>query len=312
MSVRRPRIPAALLRLAPLGAALLAAGCGFGPGKAASGLRLTVTRDFGAQQLRQARRPHAGGAETVMRFLERNARVSTRYGGGFVQSIDGLGGGSRVDWFYYVNGAEAERGAAATSLHAGDSVWWDRHDWSVAQSVPAVVGSFPEPFLHGIGGRRFPVRVECAPGAQKACDVVARRLAGYGIPAAEGSLRTSVTEDTLRVLVGPWAAVSEDPALARIQDGPATSGVYARPAAGGSTLALLDPRGRTTRTLGAGGGLIAATRVQGDPPIWTVSGTDAGGVLAAARAFGEPALRDRFAVALAGASVIPLPVDPAR
>ena len=31
-------------------------------------------------------------SDTVMRVLERSARVSTRYGGGFVQSIDGVEG----------------------------------------------------------------------------------------------------------------------------------------------------------------------------------------------------------------------------
>jgi hypothetical protein len=308
----RARIPAALLRLAPLGAALLAAGCGLGAGNAPSGVRLTVSRDFGARPLRDLQRPRVVGAETVMRFLQRNARVDTRYGGGFVRSINGLAGAPRVDWFYYVNGVEAQRGAAATRVHPGDRVWWDRHDWTATETVPAVVGSFPEPFLHGVDGRRLPVRVECAPGTQKACDTVARRLARYGIPAAEGSLRTSVTTRTLRVLVGPWAAVSEDPALARLQDGPGGSGVYARPLADSRAIALLDPRGRVTRTLGAGSGLVAATRVQGDPPVWTVTGTDAAGVAAAAQAFVEPSLRDRFAIAVSAGTTVPLPEDPAR
>ena len=33
--------------------------------------------------------------------------------------------------------------------------------------VPAVVGSFPEPFLHGSEGKRFPVRLDCAPDAAR-------------------------------------------------------------------------------------------------------------------------------------------------
>jgi hypothetical protein len=248
-----------------------------------------------------------------MRLLARNARVATSYGGGFVQSIDGLAGGGsggHFDWFYYVNGVEAARGAAATPVHAGDRVWWDWHDWSASETVPAVVGSFPEPFLHGIGGKRLPLRVECADGAHAACDTVAKRLASFGIPAAEGSLRTSVTQNTLRILVGPWGVVDEDPGLSRIAAGPGTSGVYARPAP--RSIALLDPQGRTTRTLGAGSGLIAATRAGSDPPIWTVTGTDEAGVLAAARAFGASALRDRFAVAVTRGATIPLPEDPVR
>ena len=31
-------------------------------------------------------------SETVLRFVDRSADITTRYGGGFVQSIDGLAG----------------------------------------------------------------------------------------------------------------------------------------------------------------------------------------------------------------------------
>jgi len=51
-----------------------------------------------------------------MSLLERNAKVSTRYGGGFVQSIQGrAGSSSKTDWFYYVNGVQAPMGAATTN-----------------------------------------------------------------------------------------------------------------------------------------------------------------------------------------------------
>ena len=119
-----------------------------------------------------------------MSLLMGNAPVTTRYGGGFVQSIDGLSGGQEagrpVDWFYYVNGVEASKGAAATNVHPGDHIWWDRHDWSQTDNVPAVVGSFPEPFLNGIGGKRLPVRVECAVVQGEACRTVAARLRSAG------------------------------------------------------------------------------------------------------------------------------------
>ena len=145
-------VPAVLL------AAVLVAGCGVGAGDDVGGVSVRVTRDFGATALRGSpAHVDAPGGETAMRALQRRFTVRTRYGGGFVQSIDGLAGGTRggrpVDWFFYVNGVEAPRGAASTQLHRGDAVWWDRHDWGAANRVPAVVGSFPEPFAHGIDGR---------------------------------------------------------------------------------------------------------------------------------------------------------------
>jgi hypothetical protein len=104
----------------------------------------------------------------------RNAHVSSRYAGGFVESVNGLAGGSEhgapVDWFYFVNGVQAPKGAAATTVHPGDHVWWDLHDWSQTEQVPAVVGSFPEPFLNGLEGKRLPVRIECEAAAVRVPD----------------------------------------------------------------------------------------------------------------------------------------------
>ena len=292
-------------------AALALAGCGLGAGRAPSAIQLRVTRDFGARSLQQAVAPKLRGQETVMSLLMRNDTVTTRFGGGFVQSIDGVTGGQEgghpVDWFYYVNGIEAGRGAAATNVHPGDHIWWDRHDWSQTDHVPAVIGSFPEPFLNGTGGKRLPVRVECAAVTGRACRTVRGHLRSAGVPAAVAAIGGGGAPQTLRVMVGPWVNVQGDLGADSIAGGPRASGVYARFARDGRTLTLLDQDGRPTRTLRAGAGLIAATRHAEDAPVWVVAGTDATGVDLAARAFGSSVLQNRFAVALTTNSTFPLP-----
>jgi hypothetical protein len=293
-------------------AALALSGCGLGAGATPAGTKLTITRDFGAKPLRELDAPAAKGSETVMRLLQRNAKVTTRYGGGFVQSIDGLAGGRSagrpVDWFYYVNGVEASRGAASTRLRGGDRIWWDRHDWSATMRVPAVVGSFPEPFLHGIDGKRLPVRVECATPRSDPCKQVSKRLVSYDIPAATGGLLTASAPETLRVLVGPWQAIDFDHAIQGLEKGPAASGVYARVAKDGRTITTLDADGHAVRALGPGTGLVAATQSGDDRPIWVVTGTDDAGVASAVRAFEEGTLDHRFAVAVSDDLPISLPV----
>ena len=287
-------------------------GCGLGAGGTPAGVQLTVTRDFGAASLVEATAPVIHGSDTAMRLTERNARVTTRFGGGFVASIDGLGGGQvagrPVDWFYYVNGIEAAKGAASTALNAGDHVWWDRHDWGAAMSIPAVVGAFPEPFLHGSGGKRLPVRIECIDPASPSCSRVSHDLTGLGIPAARGGLGLAEKDQSLRVLVGTWPRLRDDATARRLEAGPATSGVFARVAADGRSIALLDARGDPVRTLGPGSGLVAATRVGDAPPVWIVTGTDDAGVAGAALAFDPGTLHDRFAVAVSRDVGIPLPV----
>ena len=252
-----------------------------------------------------------------MSLLIRNATVTTRYGGGFVQSIDGRSGGESggqpIDWFYYVNGVEAPQGAAATNVHPGDHIWWDLHDWSQTDSVPAVVGSFPEPFVNGLDGKRLPVRVECAAISSAPCQTVSSRFRALGVLAALAAIGPGDEPETLRVLVGSWTAVGGNPTVHQIQDGPRASGVYARFSASGSTLALLNEEGATTRTLTAGAGLVAATRSGEAAPVWVVTGTDDAGVEEAARAFNQISLANRFAIALAptGATLpVPAPASP--
>ena len=293
-------------------AAVSVAGCGLGAGRAPSSVHLLVTRDFGATVVRSWRAPQVRGAETVMSLLMRNARVATRYGGGFVESIDGLSGGESqgqpVDWFYYVNGVEAPKGAASTNVQPGDHIWWDRHNWSQTDSVPAVVGSFPEPFLNGVGGKRLPVLVECADAAGSACGAVSGQLRKLGVPAARAALGSGGgAAHTLRVAVGPWTQLRGDPTIQSIEQGPRASGVYARFSADGKSLTLLDQSGGAVRTMRSGSGLIAATRSGEDAPVWVVSGTDSAGVSFAARAFDTGALQSRFAVAVSAAGARPLP-----
>jgi Domain of unknown function (DUF4430) len=301
-------------RAASLAAAggLALTGCGLGAGPAPSAVQLRVTRDFGTRLLRQADAPKVRGRETVMSLLMRNEPVATRFGGGFVQSIDGLSGGQEgarpVDWFYYVNGIEAGRGAADTNVHAGDHIWWDRHDWSQTEHVPAVVGSFPEPFLNGVEGKRLPVRVECSTVPAPPCRTVAARLRAAGVPAAIAAIGAGGAPQTLRVMVGPWSTVRGDVAAQSLTAGPRASGVYARFAPGAGTLTVLDQDGRAARILRSGAGLIAATRHEEDAPVWVVTGTDATGVDLAARAFTGAVLKDRFAVAVTAGETLPVPM----
>ena len=313
--LRAPLRARALTRaLAALVLALAAGalvGCGLGAGRAPGGVQLLVTSGFGARVLGSWAAPSVRGEETVMSLLQRNARVSTRYSGGFVQSIDGLSGGHErgapVDWFYYVNGVEAPLGAAETNVHRGDHIWWDRHDWSQTDHVPAVVGSFPEPFLNGIAGKRLPVRVQCSSVRGRACSAVLSALRSAGVPAAVAALGGGGPQ-TLNVLVAPWQLISGFVVAHAIARGPAASGVYAKFSSGGRALTLLDQDGAPRSSLAGAAGLIAATRIGEEAPIWLVTGTGEAGLSLAAQAFNAQTLDGRFALAVTSAGTQALPL----
>ncbi len=294
--------------IALLGAALAAAGCGLGPGSGVGDVELTVTRDYGTVPVLHRQVGDLTESDTVIRALEDSAAITTRYGGGFVQSIEGLEAEESVDrsldWFFYVNGVESTVGAADYSLHGGESIWWDYRDWGAAMRVPAVVGSWPQPFSGGYGGEAKPVAVECV-GGGTACAAVDERLEDAGV-----SVPSRPPDDAIRVLVGPWARVRQDPAAGQIEDGPQTSGVFAdfRGAGGGYRLVGLDEAGDERRRFGTDAGLVAATRRYEDPPVWVVTGGTAAGVRAAADLLDAADLRDHYAVVADGGGETALPL----
>jgi hypothetical protein len=300
--VIRARILAAALALC----ATAVAGCGLGPGKDEGDVELTVSRDYGSKVMLQ-KTDSIRGSDTVLRVLDRNADITTRYGGGFIQSIDGLAGaqsgGRRSDWFFYVNGVESPIGAAQYDSSGGDRIWWDYRDWAAAMRVPAVVGSWPEPFLHGFQGEHWPTSTNCQ-AAGRVCAAVFGRLNDAGVP-KDGS-----GAESIRVEIGTWEQIRDDPDVGLLAGPPDRSGVFARfVGTKKPLLEVLDQQGQPAGSIGKGGGLIAALRPGDGPPTWVVTGTDAKGVAAAASLVGET-LRNHYALATqpgAGALGVPVP-----
>ncbi len=165
-------------RLALVLAVAALAGCGGGESGKAT---LWVTRDQGSEVIVDREVP---AGLTAMQALDRAADIDTRYGGRFVQAINGIGGSldQRRDWFYFINGYEGDRSAAEYKLRPGDVEWWDFRSWKGKMSQPLVVGAFPEPFLHGYGGKTLPARVVYLhPDQREAAEKVATLLRGRAI-----------------------------------------------------------------------------------------------------------------------------------
>ena len=142
---------------AVLALALLLAGCGLGPGKKLSGgAKLDVTRDFGQKSLYSTSVPQIRQGETVMRMLESKRAVKTKYGGAFVNAIDGLTASTTLghsDWFYFVNGSEApgsdygtvtgttqNNGQVVLTAAAGDVLTLRNHTSASTVTLPVSAG----------------------------------------------------------------------------------------------------------------------------------------------------------------------------
>jgi hypothetical protein len=180
--------------------------------------------------------------------------------------------------------------------------------------VPAVVGSWPEPFAQASAGSDHePVHVVCLHGGG-ACDSAAAALDDAGVRAVELDRSAPATDPVaLRLLVGPWAEVRDDVVVDQLRGGPSANGVFAAfkgAAGGGYRLIGLDATGSPARDLGPEAGLVAALRHGDDAPTWIVTGSNETAVRRAAGLLDDGALRDRYAVAeppAGGPVALPLP-----
>lgn len=182
------------------------AGCGGAERGNAGTARLWITRDRGTALVLETTVP---AGQTLMRALRSRAKVETRYGGRFVEAIDGVRGSlsARHDWFWFVNGLAGDTSAAEYRLRAGDVAWWDYRDWSADPELAVVVGAFPEPFLHGYHGHVRQVAVRYAPGLRPAAERIGRRLHA----ATVARLGTPVPADeSLFTLIGGRARFTAD------------------------------------------------------------------------------------------------------
>ena len=295
---------------------LLLAGCGLGPGEDTGDASLLVTRDYGSRVLFDNPGLAVNESSNAMRLLDGNAELETRYGGEYVQSVDGLSGdrkdGRSFDWFFAVNGIVAERGSAQFPVTGGDRVWWDYRDWTDAMEVGAVVGSYPAPFSTGYDNRDWGVEIDCLGEEKTACRMVENQLEGDGVTLKDRG-------ENMRIVVGALPDLLEIPEMKRLNRGPSASGVFAGFGVGpvlekdgkpAPTLAVEGLRvdGRVGRKYGPDAGLVAALRRADDPPVWLVTGGTDQAVRMAAAALNPGDLARRYAAVVNDGQVSSLPL----
>jgi hypothetical protein len=259
---------------------LLVAACG-GSDDRAQGVSFTVTRDFGKQQVD-------------------SGRVAALDDGKTAEGVLPAGAGAGA---LFVNGVRPEEPPADYELTGGERL---QHDEDAAAPTRAIVGSFPEPFLHGLDGRKRPVRVECDDADSAACDAARDALNAVGVSTSASSLGAPGTENVTRLVVAKWPEARIVRGGHTLETGPRESGVYARFARG--ALQLLDARGQVVRTAPPGTALIAALRPRADELVWLVTALDDAGLAAGVEALNRRDLRNAFAVAAGPDGVQKLPL----
>lgn len=148
-------------------------------------VRVIITQDFGNELLLDEPVILNSGAN-ALDALERVAKVETKYGGGFIEAINGVRSQYsqttvKKDWFFYMNGMSANVGLMDYELSDGDVEHWDFHDWSFHAFIPAIIGDFPQPFVGGYKGKNLPTIVVYDEGFRDAALDLAGELAKLGV-----------------------------------------------------------------------------------------------------------------------------------
>lgn len=282
--------------------------------------RVLATRNFG-QELVLDETLKVPSETSAMAALQEVAEIETEYGGGFVQSINGVCskyGGShpaKEDWFIYVNGILANVGALDYVLHEGDIEHWDFHNWGFRQFIPAIIGDFPEPFLHGYGGKVEPTLIVYENGLREDAQAVESKLIKLGVESVAIRTTSQLTGDDKQhsnlILLGTYDCqlVSELNQVwhklgffIHLEDG---------------MIIAYDSEGEIVSEYGAGSGVIQATQNPWNPNgigacenvVWMVSGTDKEGVSKAADALANnyTEFLYAFAVAITEGKIIKVP-----
>lgn len=257
--------------------------------------RIIVTRNFG-RDLMVDELIKLGNDTSAMEALGQVAEIETTYGGGFVDAIDGVSsrdGGSnsaRADWFVYLNGIQSDVGALDYTLYPGDVEHWDFRDWRFHHFVPAIIGDFPEPFLHGYEGDVRPVLVVYQDNFNKEAEILADHLLQLGVEDVAITEFAQLDDEDRKsgniILLGD---MNYEP-VEELNDIWKRLGFYACFEVG--KLQVFDCKGEPAAEFAAGSGLIQATQNPWNPDgigacenvVWMVSGVDAQGVKSAVEA----------------------------
>ncbi|ASS74431.1 hypothetical protein CIG75_05130 [Tumebacillus algifaecis] len=281
-----------------------------------------VTHNFGAASVYNQAVDYYSG-DTVMDVMRTRLEIETAYGGGFVNSINGVKSGytdksiftrKKRDWFYYVNGSISGVGADAYNAKSGDTVWWDYHDWSGnGSTTPSVVGAYPHPFTVGYNGAMPGTIIYYSGGHTEQAERLAVSLRSKGAKNVrhEAFSNQSLTENTTNaILLGTWSELEANSSVQELFSTPTRTGIYANFENG--AVNLLDYTGGASGQTGQA--LVAATGTgNGDTtPTWFLIGLDVPALDAAVGTLVNPGnkLRGKVGVVLSGGTAIGVPVAP--
>lgn len=245
-------------------------------------VRVIATKDFGRELIFE-REVEMDRRLTAQAVLDRV--TDFEMDGSYIVEFEGLRGNDQVYWLYYINGFMSNVFASGYTMRPGDQMHWDFHAWAGGhRGASAIIGSFPEPFVHGFGGKVRPTLVVYQPLFEAEALELHEQLALLGVAElslkAEAALSESERGQSNLILIG----TPESGLIADLNEEFDRLGMYASFDKGRVT--GHDWKFKAVREFGAGTGVIQAGQNYWNKhgigacenAVFIVSGSDAEGV----------------------------------
>jgi len=245
-------------------------------------VRLVVTLNYGEQVLGDDKYKLLSQC-SVLDFCSSYLEIETAYGGGFINSINGIRSGytekmgfnkKKQDWFLYINGVLAATGANDYEINKGDVIWWDYHEWGSNIFVPAMIGAYPSPFQENADIFYSSSCSEYAADLENiiqgdalintSINIIDKNIIEYSKPA---------------LVIGLWSELQENSQIKDLMDNYFKIGMFCFCDNEGMH-ALKSNMADTEQIFTTGSGCIVATgNTIGDPnPLWFIIGYDETGL----------------------------------
>lgn len=241
-------------------------------------IRVAATRDFGRELIfdREAVIERRMSAQDVLAKVTEFATD-----GSYILEFEGLRGNDQVYWMYYINGMLSKWFASGYIIRPGDVMVWDFHPWAGAHhGASAIIGSFPEPLLHGYEGRTYPTTVVYGEGFQGQAQAVARGLQELGVNSVSVTGEAGLSQDQKGSHNLVLIADRSSGMVAELDAQHVPLGLYAH--FEGGSLWVTNYRFENQQSYGAGSGVIQASQNLWNPlgtgscqtVVFVVSGSD--------------------------------------
>ncbi|QEK11386.1 hypothetical protein FQB35_02800 [Crassaminicella thermophila] len=167
-------------------------------------------------------------------------------------------------------------------LHPGDIVWWDYHEWqSMGSTNSAVIGLYPEPFIHGYHQKVGLTTIITSENNFKLAEVLKKSLESKGVLSVTVK---NLDEGILENRVGPTIVIGKWNELKKIEYLNDLNKAYRKAGTNvhftDDEIELLKSSGKVGKTIRNNAGVIVACGegLGDDSPLWLIVGNDSKGL----------------------------------